>query len=321
MNYCSLKDAWSNNDHISKQFKEYMNPYLLEKNVENFANEEANIIKRTKEERVCTNIDCDDIKINDNIDNNDNINNNNDDVKINNNIDIDIHKFIFELRNRLRENDYKVRQLEEKVKLQENIISQLKNSNNIVNNNSTTNITNNITNIDKNIVIQITNYGDENYENFNDDDYRQILDAGFNCVLESFRLTHLNVKIPEQQNFKITNLKSQYCSIYINNNWQTVLLAEKIKEILYNHIRHIKDVFSKKSDLVSNYSKRKIISFLEDFNKLHKYRINEDSFGSAYNNKMKTDIIKSILHMEARLIKDLTLMTYNYFKYGSSYEY
>lgn len=61
MNYCSLKDAWSNNDHISKQFKEYMNPYLLEKNVENFANEEANIIKRTKEERVCTNIDCDDI--------------------------------------------------------------------------------------------------------------------------------------------------------------------------------------------------------------------------------------------------------------------
>lgn len=56
MNYCSLKDAWSNNDYISKQFKEYMNPYLLEKNVEKFINEEA-----PREERVCSNINCDDI--------------------------------------------------------------------------------------------------------------------------------------------------------------------------------------------------------------------------------------------------------------------
>jgi hypothetical protein len=58
MNYCSLKDAWSNNDYISKQFKEYMNPYSLDKNIEKFTNEENGI---TREERICTNIDCNDI--------------------------------------------------------------------------------------------------------------------------------------------------------------------------------------------------------------------------------------------------------------------
>ena len=54
MNYCSLKDAWSNNDYISSQFKEYMNPYLVEK----FTNEESSpkSEKNIKEERICTNI-------------------------------------------------------------------------------------------------------------------------------------------------------------------------------------------------------------------------------------------------------------------------
>jgi len=60
MNYCSLKDAWSNNDYISKQFKEYMNPYLLDKNTEHFANEETSV-KNISEERTCSNINCDDI--------------------------------------------------------------------------------------------------------------------------------------------------------------------------------------------------------------------------------------------------------------------
>jgi len=36
----------------------------------------------------------------------------------------------------------------------------------------------------------------KNYDNFNDEDYVQILEAGFDCVLESFKLTHLNVNIP-----------------------------------------------------------------------------------------------------------------------------
>ena len=35
MNYCSLKDAWGSNDYISKQFKEYMSPHLLENDKKN----------------------------------------------------------------------------------------------------------------------------------------------------------------------------------------------------------------------------------------------------------------------------------------------
>lgn len=50
MNYCSLKDAWGNNDHISTQFKDYMRHDIPENtkntnipentniNIENFTN-------------------------------------------------------------------------------------------------------------------------------------------------------------------------------------------------------------------------------------------------------------------------------------------
>jgi hypothetical protein len=61
MNYCSLKDAWGSNDHISKQFKEYMSPHLLENdNLEKFTNNDTNP-EPIKTERICTNINCDDI--------------------------------------------------------------------------------------------------------------------------------------------------------------------------------------------------------------------------------------------------------------------
>ena len=36
---------------------------------------------------------------------------------------------------------------------------------------------------------------------------------------------------------------------------------------------------------------------------------------------MKTDVIKSVLNMESRLIRDLTLLTYNFFRNGSLYKY
>ena len=65
MNYCSLKDAWGSNDHISKQFKEYMNPLPVEtvekNNHETFIN--VNNTKTNKKERICNNINCDDIII------------------------------------------------------------------------------------------------------------------------------------------------------------------------------------------------------------------------------------------------------------------
>lgn len=61
MNYCSLKDAWSNNTYISKQFNDYMNPYLVEKdnttNVEHFT--DTNDIKMKS--RECSEVNCDDI--------------------------------------------------------------------------------------------------------------------------------------------------------------------------------------------------------------------------------------------------------------------
>jgi len=69
MNYCSLKDAWSSNAYISNQFKEYMNPYTIEKNIENFTDlddktpnlNDKQHIARDNTEGQCTSIKCDDI--------------------------------------------------------------------------------------------------------------------------------------------------------------------------------------------------------------------------------------------------------------------
>ena len=38
MNYCTIEDAWNNNDYITNQFKIYENPYR-KKNIETFETE------------------------------------------------------------------------------------------------------------------------------------------------------------------------------------------------------------------------------------------------------------------------------------------
>ena len=61
MNYCSLKDAWSNNTYISKQFNDYMNPYLVEKEMPSTIEHFADVNPTKIKSKECSDINCDDI--------------------------------------------------------------------------------------------------------------------------------------------------------------------------------------------------------------------------------------------------------------------
>ena len=47
----------------------------------------------------------------------------------------------------------------------------------------------------------------------------------------------------------------------MNNNWITVILSDKIREILYNQLSRIKEMFPKKSHLIDEKIKKKYYYF------------------------------------------------------------
>lgn len=151
---------------------------------------------------------------------------------------------IINKKNKL-ENDVNMEKLQEKIKKQENDISNLKIEMNKIKtnkqdgnitiqkqiiNNITNNNTNNNTN---NLTININSFGKESLSHITLEDYKKYFTGFFPGFIKFIEKIHFDDSAPENHNINITNLKSKYIDIYENKQW----ITKQRKDVLEKFIR------------------------------------------------------------------------------------
>ena len=128
----------------------------------------------------------------------------------------------------------------------------------ITNNTNNTNNSNNTTNNTTNNIININNYGDEDTKYITCDYIIGLLkNKPAKSIPELIKYTHFNEAHPENQNIKITNKKEPYIKVLKNDKWELQDKEETISDLIDRQQVHLMDaVVEKKIDSSCNNSEK-----------------------------------------------------------------
>jgi hypothetical protein len=127
-----------------------------------------------------------------------------------------------------------------------------------------------------NITINMVSFGDEDFRLLTKEEIFQIIGNRFNCIQEYVQQTHLNDRIPAQQNVLVTNLRSSECKVHSDGRWVTRPVDEVIDEIVENGVGYIQNFLDetelrlseerlqKLRDLLDKVSNREEVAFLKE---------------------------------------------------------
>ena len=181
-------------------------------------------------------------------------------------------------------NDNKIEQLEEKNKILEETINELKKQVSSIlqekgkihhktlqkiNNQLTNNINNN-GNINNGKIINNTyvKFGDVDYQRILDNkQVKHILNQQFMSIEESIKLIHFNKDLPEYNNVFITNMRDDIGYIFNGKEFISVKKNEMVNELIDSHIKEINLSLEKhKNNLNEKYVNRleKFLDMLND---------------------------------------------------------
>lgn len=128
--------------------------------------------------------------------------------------------------------------------------------------NNTDNSINNIQNIHNDI--KILAYGKEDTSFIQDDVYKQILDKGFQSVLNFVELVHFNKDKPENHNVYISNMRDNYVVKYDGETWKIEDREDFLQDMYENKCDHLSDKFQ---ELQTKLSESTIAKFTRFHNK------------------------------------------------------
>jgi hypothetical protein len=178
------------------------------------------------------------------------------------------------------------REFKLQLKEQEELIKQLKNNTSITNNNNTIN---NINNGTINNTINIVNHGKEDISKLTKEEIKDILNAGYNCVVKCIEYIHFNERLPEYQNIIYTDKKASNCYIIEDKKWIVVSTESTIDELIDKHIDNVTEMKDDNPELFESPIKKKYLDeFIDDRNKYESYET-EDRYPENWNDKMKKD--------------------------------
>jgi len=143
--------------------------------------------------------------------------------------------------------------------------------------------TDNIQQINKNN-IKILPFGKEDLSYITDDDYRILLNKGFNSIHYFIEYVHFNINKPENQNIYISNMRDKYILIFDGEKW-----------VLKERDDVLQEIIQIKTDILN----QKFIELIKTLDENTKYKF-KCYLEKIYDN----DIIEHIMN-------DLKLMLYN----------
>lgn len=126
---------------------------------------------------------------------------------------------------------------------------------------------------DKNIVINDTNagnnivkilpYGEEDLSFITDDNYKIMLNRGFNSVHYFVEYVHFNKNKPENQNIRINNIRDKYVLIFDGDKWILKDRDDMFQEIIETKINLLWIKYFQLKNSLDEYTKHRFNCFLE----------------------------------------------------------
>ena len=171
------------------------------------------------------------------------------------------------------------------------IVSQINNINKgIINNNNTTNI---------------IKFGSEDIINIlTKKQIAKILNSRYQAIEESIRTVHFNKSLPEYQNIKIKNLRSNMALVHDGENFNAQNQYNTVYELIDNHVYVITQLLEEAKISISEKTVEKLgelIAKLEDdYNKFI-----DESTNRKYKNykDYKIDNVKTMIYNEGNKVK------------------
>ena len=168
----------------------------------------------------------------------------------------------------------------------------------IYNTNNTTNNTNNTTNIVK--------FGTEDIMNILDSSQiMKILNSRLLAVEESIKTIHFNEKLPEYQNIRINNLRSNVAMIHDGERFNAVNQYGAIDELIDNHFDIITHLIEDNQDKLGPTIIDKLNQFVDKINDNYKKFFDANS-NREYNTykDFKINQVKHIIYNESTKLKN-----------------
>jgi len=172
-----------------------------------------------------------------------------------------------------------------------------------------TNITNNINkgviNNNNNNTTNIIKFGSEDIINIlTKKQIAKILNSRYQAIEESIRTVHFNKSLPEYQNIKIKNLRSNMALIHDGKNFNATNQYNAVYELIDNHVYVITQLLEEAKISISEKTVEKLgelIAKLEDdYNKFI-----DESTNRKYKNykDYKIDNVKTMIYNEGNKVK------------------
>ena len=164
------------------------------------------------------------------------------------------------------EKDTLVEQLNAEIKqLKEELLSKEGNVlNNTTNNNATNQNINNGTVINNNYNFNLLPYGKENMDHLKDNDYKFIINKGFNSVNTLLEKVHFNEKVPENHNVFIGNIKNGDISVFDGKVWNLKDKKEFLDDLYDNKKNMLVDKFEELEEDLPDFTVNKFMRFQND---------------------------------------------------------
>lgn len=152
-------------------------------------------------------------------------------------------------------------------------------------------ITNNI----NNLTINMVSFGNEDFSKLSRPELVKIINSKYGAIRNYVETTHINDRLPEQQNVLISNLRSSECQVVENNRWVTKDVNEVIDEIIANGVNNIEKYLEEHDIHISQEKMDKLTDLL---NKMQNRDYDDDDFVK----RMKLEI-KRLLYDNRKRIK------------------
>jgi hypothetical protein len=194
-----------------------------------------------------------------------------------------MHKKKCIVNNNNNNNDNKIEQLEEKNKILEDTINELKKQVSTIleekgkihhktlqkiNNQLTNNINNN-GNINNGKIINNTyvKFGDVDYQKILDNkQVKHILNQQFMSLEESIKLVHFNKDLPEYNNVFITNMRDDIGYIFNGTEFISIKKNEMLNELIDSHVKEINLSLEKHKNKLNEKYVNRLEKFLDMLN-------------------------------------------------------
>ena len=122
------------------------------------------------------------------------------------------------------------------------------------------------TTINKNLILNINNYGNENLDMLNDSNLKyNILKMPFTAIPKLIENMHFNDKYPENKNIRMLNKKDNKLQIREDNNWKYVDKENVLRDLIEDKNNQMEGIYQSNISKLCDRYKERFTKFQDKF--------------------------------------------------------